>query len=123
MKRDTILIFEDNKIDREILVELFRQDFKILEAANGREGIALLKDHFASIAIVLLDNVMPVMDGFTVLENLKDKNILNKIPFIMITGETSPELERKGYEYGIVSYVKKPYQADVVKQVVNNAIG
>ena len=123
MKRDTILIFEDNKIDREILVELFRQDFKILEAANGREGIALLKDHFVSIAIVLLDNVMPVMDGFTVLENLKDKNILNKIPFIMITGETSPELERKGYEYGIVSYVKKPYQADVVKQVVNNAIG
>lgn len=123
MKRDTILIFEDNKIDREILVELFRQDFKILEAANGREGIALLKVHFESIAIVLLDNVMPVLDGFTVLENLKDKNILNKIPFIMITGETSPEFERKGYEYGIVSYIKKPFQSDVVKQVVNNAIG
>lgn len=123
MKRDTILIFEDNRIDREILVELFRQDFKILEATNGREGIALLKDHFASIAVVLLDNVMPVLDGFTVLENLKDKNILNKIPFIMITGETSPELERRGYEYGIVSYIKKPYQSDVVKQVVNNAIG
>ena len=123
MKRDTILIFEDNRIDREILVELFRQDFNILEAANGREGIALLKDHFESIAVVLLDNVMPVLDGFTVLENLKDKNILNKIPFIMITGETSPELERRGYEYGIVSYIKKPYQSDVVKQVVNNAIG
>lgn len=123
MKRDTILIFEDNRIDREILVELFRQDFNILEAANGKEGIALLKDHFESIAVVLLDNVMPVLDGFTVLENLKDKNILNKIPFIMITGETSPELERRGYEYGIVSYIKKPYQSDVVKQVVNNAIG
>jgi len=63
------------------------------------------------------------MDGFTVLENLKEKNVLNKIPFIMITGETSPELETKGYEYGIVSYIKKPYQVDVVKQVVHNAVG
>ncbi len=123
MKRDTILIFEDNAIDRSILAELFRSEYKILEAENGKEGIALLNAHFASIAIVLLDNIMPVMDGFAVLECLKEKNIVNKVPFIMVTGETSPELERKGYEYGIVSYVKKPYQPDVVKQVVHNAIG
>ena len=51
MNRDTILIFEDNAIDREILVELFRSDYKILEAENGREGIALLKDNIASIAV------------------------------------------------------------------------
>ena len=123
MKRDTILIFEDNAIDRSILAELFRSEYKILEAENGKEGIALLNAHFASIAIGLLDNIMPVMDGFAVLECLKEKNIVNKVPFIMVTGETSPELERKGYEYGIVSYVKKPYQPDVVKQVVHNAIG
>ncbi len=123
MKRDTILIFEDNAIDRSILAELFRPEYKILEAENGKEGIALLNSHIASIAIVLLDNIMLVMDGFAVLECLKEKNILNKIPFIMITGEDTPELERKGYEYGIVSYVKKPYQPEVVKQVVHNAIG
>ena len=123
MKRDTILIFEDNEIDRAILVELFQSEYKILEAANGKEGIALLNTHFASIAIVLLDNFMPEMDGFAVLEHVKEKNIPNKIPFIMITGETSTELEIKGYEYGIVSYITKPYQVDVVKQVVHNAIG
>ena len=131
MNRDTILIFEDNAIDREILVELFRSEYKILEAENGRQGIALLKDHIASIAIRgnlteklgLLDYLMPVMDGFTVLEHLKDKSILNRIPFIMITGDSSHEVERKGYEYGIVSYITKPYQPDVVKQVVRNAIG
>lgn len=123
MKRDTILIFEDNAIDRAILVELFQSDYKILEASNGKEGIALLNSHFASIAIVLLDNLMPIMDGFTVLEHLKERNILNKIPFIMLTAESSPEMERKGYEYGIVSYLKKPYQPDVVKQVVYNAAG
>lgn len=123
MKRDTILIFEDNAIDRTILVELFRSEYKILEAENGKEGLDLLKNNLPSIAIVLLDNIMPVMDGFAVLEYLKEKNVLTKIPFIMITGESSAEMERKGYEYGIISYVKKPYQPDVVKQVVQNAIG
>ena len=123
MKRDTILIFEDNPIDRAILVELFQSEYKILEASNGKEGLALLNSHFSSIAIVLLDNLMPVMGGFAVLEHLKEKNIPNKIPFIMITGEDSPEMERKGYEYGIISYLKKPYQAEVVKQVVYNAVG
>ena len=88
MKRDTILIFEDNAIDRAILVELFQSDYKILEASNGKEGIELLNSHFASIAIVLLDNLMPIMDGFTVLEHLKERNILNKIPFIMLTAES-----------------------------------
>lgn len=123
MKQDTILIFEDNDIDRAILVELFREQYKILEAKNGREGIAILNSHFASIALVLLDNLMPIMDGFAVLEHLKEKNVLSKIPFIMITGERTPEMERKGYEYGIVSYIKKPYQSDVVKQVAHNAVG
>ncbi len=123
MNRDTILIFEDNAIDREILVELFRSDYKILEATNGKEGIAFLNSHFSSIAVVLLDHWMPVMDGFEVLERLKGKNILNKIPFIMVTGENSAEFEKKGYEYGIVSYIKKPYEPDVIKQVVSNAIG
>lgn len=123
MKRDTILIFEDNPIDRAILVELFQADYKILEAANGKEGIELLNKHFGSIAIVLLDNMMPVMGGFAVLEHLKEKNILSKIPFVMITAEDSPEVEKKGYEYGIVSYLKKPYQSEVVKQVVYNAAG
>ncbi len=123
MKRDTILIFEDNSIDRSILVELFQSEYKILEAENGKEGLDILKNNLSSIAIVLLDNIMPVMDGFAVLEYLKEKNILNKIPFIMITGESSAEMERRGYEYGIVSYVKKPYQPEVVKQVVENAIG
>jgi Response regulator containing a CheY-like receiver domain and an HD-GYP domain len=123
MKRDTILIFEDNEIEREMLVELFKSDYKILEAEDGREGLALLNRNLSSIAIVLMDCVMPVMDGFAVLDRLKERKILNLIPFIMITGQDSAEVERKGYEYGIVSYIKKPYQADVIKQVVSNAIG
>lgn len=55
MKRDTVLIFEDNAIEREILAGIFRPEYKILEAANGKEGIELLNSHFSSIAVVLLD--------------------------------------------------------------------
>ncbi len=122
MMRDTILIFDDNEIERGILCELFRGEYNILEAKNGKDGIDLLKSNFDSISVVLIDNMMPVMDGFEVLERLKEKNVINKIPFIMITGEDSVEYERRGYEYGIVSYIKKPYQAEVIKQVVRNAV-
>ena len=68
MKRDTILIVEDNSIERAMLVELFKDDYNILEAENGKDGIELLNKHFSSIAVVLLDYLMPVMDGFQVLE-------------------------------------------------------
>lgn len=123
MNRDTILIFEDSSIERELLAEIFRQDYKILEAADGREGVELLNTHFTSIAVVLLDYMMPVMDGFQVLEHLKARKVLSQIPFIMVTGQDSAEFEKKGYEYGIVSYIKKPYQSDVIRQVVSNAVG
>ena len=66
---------------------------------------------------------MPVMDGFEVLKHLKKTNFLKTIPFVMITGESSYEIEKKGYEFGVVSYIKKPYQPDVIKQVVSNAVG
>ena len=123
MKRYTVLIFEDNAIEREILAGIFRPEYKILEAANGKEGIELLNSHFSSIAVVLLDYLMPVMDGFQVLDSLQKKKVLNKIPFIMVTGQDSAEFERQGYEYGIVSYIKKPYQPEVIHQVVSNAVG
>ena len=95
MKRDTILIFEDNSIERAMLVEMFKDNYSILEAENGKDGIELLNSHFSSIAIVLLDYLMPVMDGFQVLERLKEKKLLSKIPFIMITGEDSSDLEKR----------------------------
>ena len=68
IKRDTILIFEDSAIDREILVEIFRMDYKILEASNGKEGIDHLNSKIASIAVVLLDYIITVIDGIEVLE-------------------------------------------------------
>lgn len=122
MEKDTILIVEDMEINRELLAEIFRNEYKILEAENGEEGIRIFEENVESLAVVLLDIMMPVMDGFQVLEHLSKKDLLSKVPFILITGEDSAESEKKGYEYGVVDYIKKPYHADVVNQLVKNVI-
>lgn len=122
MEKNTILIIEDMEINREMLAEIFRDEYTILEAENGKEGIKLFVENFSSIAVVLLDLIMPVMDGFEVLELLREKDLISKVPIVMITGEASVEYEQKGYEYGVMDYIKKPYHAAVVKQMVKNVI-
>lgn len=122
MKRNTILIVEDMETNRMILAEIFNDEYDILEAENGKVGLELIKANSSSIAAVLLDVIMPVMDGFEVLEHLRQEDLISRIPIIMITGETSVEYERRGYEYGVVEYIHKPYHAPVVKQMVKNNI-
>ena len=122
MKKNTILIVEDVLINRMMLAEIFNDEYEILEAENGEEGLKLLTENFSSIVAVLLDIVMPVMDGFQVLEELNRQNLISKVPIIMITGENSVEYERRGYEYGVVDYIHKPYYAPVVKQMIKNNI-
>ena len=122
MKRNTILIVEDMMINRMMLAEIFKDEYDILEAENGEEGLRLLTENFSSIVAVLLDIVMPVMDGFGVLEELNRQNLISKVPIIMITGENSVEFERRGYEYGIVEYIHKPYFAPVARQMVKSNI-
>ena len=94
MKKNTILIVEDVLINRMMLAEIFNDEYEILEAENGEEGLKLLTENFSSIVAVLLDIVMPVMDGFQVLEELNRQNLISKVPIIMITGENSVEYER-----------------------------
>lgn len=122
MKRDTILIIDDDDISRTMLADIFQDEYKILEAGNGKEGLDLLRKNVQSIAVVLLDYTMPVMDGFQMLEYLNKRKLLTLLPFVMITGEGSVEFEKKGYEYGVVSYIKKPFHAEVVKQLVKNVL-
>ncbi len=122
MDKKTILIIEDMEINRAMLANIFMDEYDILEAANGKEGIELFEENFSTLAAVLLDIVMPVMDGFQVLEILSGKELISKVPIVMITGETSVEYERRGYEYGVVDYIHKPYHAPTVKQMVKNNI-
>ena len=95
MKKNTILIVEDVLINRMMLAEIFNDEYEILEAENGEEGLKLLTENFSSIVAVLLDIVMPVMDGFQVLEELNRQNLISKVPIIMITGENSAEYDHR----------------------------
>ncbi len=122
MDKKAILIIEDMEINREMLANIFMDEYDILEAANGKEGVRLFSENLSSLAAVLLDIVMPVMDGFQVLEELSRKKLISQVPIIMITGETSVEYERRGYEYGVVDYIHKPYHSPTVKQMVKNNI-
>lgn len=106
--RDTILIVDDMELNRAILCEAFREQYEILEAADGLEALALIAQHSARIAAVLLDVVMPRMDGFQLLEVLKTQDLLQQIPVFLITADCSEENMRRGYELGVMDIIGKP---------------
>lgn len=122
MVRDKILILEDDEKSRTQLVEIFRDQFKILEASNETQGVDILRKHAASIVVILVNISIPAKNDFQVLQRLSKKKFCRQIPFMMITSEETSGYEKKGYEYGIVGYIKKPFYPDTVKQLVENVI-
>lgn len=122
MARDTILILEEDKASRAELAKIFEDKYKILEVSNEKEGVDILRQHGASLAVVLVNLMIPAKAEFHILQRLSEKKFLSRIPFIMITSENTVEYEKKGYEYGIVSYIKKPFYPVAVKQLVDNVV-
>ncbi len=115
-----ILIVDDSDINRGILKEILKGEHPVMEAADGREALERLEEFYDDIAVVLLDLIMPEMDGFAVLEVMKKKGWMEKIPVLVITGEDSVEIERKSFEYGASDFVRKPFDNILVKRRVNN---
>lgn len=122
MLRDTVLILENDDVSRKKLVEIFQDKYKVQEVTNEKEGIEILRKYASSLAVVLVNLLIPAQNDFQVLQWLSEKKFVSQIPFIMITSEKTAEYEKKGYEYGIVSYIKKPFSADGVRQLVDNVV-
>ncbi|MCI8372879.1 MAG: response regulator [Lachnospiraceae bacterium] len=122
VKQDSILIVDDNATLRALLKNMFKNEYRVLEAVNGREALEILTKEYQSIAIILLDVLMPVMDGMSTLKILKEKNVLNRIPVVLLTAEESTELEKEGYALGAVDLVRKPFNNYIVVQRVKNLI-
>ncbi|RHP44958.1 MULTISPECIES: diguanylate cyclase [unclassified Clostridium] len=120
--KQQILIVDDSGLNREILSEMLHSDFRILEAENGKECIAQLEQYGTGIALVLLDIVMPVMNGFEVLEYMTRNHWIEEVPVIMISSENSEPYIRKAYELGVSDYISRPFDAKVVFQRVFNTI-
>lgn len=122
MKYDKILIVDDMEVNRGILCEMFKHDMEILEAGDGVEAMELVEQHYQSIAVILLDIIMPRMNGFEVLEKLSGKKEWSGIPVILITGDTATDVDRQGFEMGVNDVIKKPFDPHVVKKRIKNTI-
>ena len=109
-------------MNRAILSEILCGDYRILEAADGEECLKKMQQHMGDIALVLLDLMMPKMNGFEVLDFMNRNHAIEDLPVIMISGEDSEESVRRAYEMGVSDYVARPFDARVVYRRVFNTI-
>ena len=121
-QKQEILIVDDSNINREILSEMLGNEYIIHEAASGEECIDLLSQYGTGISLVLLDIIMPEMDGFEVLDYMAEHHWIDDIPVIMISSEDSASSIRKAYEFGVSDYISRPFDSRVVYQRVFNTI-
>ena len=120
--KQRILVVDDSKMNREILCEMLKDDFEIIEATNGQECVSLLEQYGKEISLVLLDIVMPVMDGFEILMYMNRNHWIEDVPVIMISSEESENYIRKAFKFGVSDYISRPFDSKVVYQRVFNTI-
>lgn len=120
--RDKILIVDDMKFNRQILADILKKDYTIIEAADGQEAFEIIEEKMQEIAAVLLDIVMPKMDGVTLLKLLREKDYLDKFPVLMVTSEQDLNLVAECFDYGISDFIRKPVNTDFVKQRVDKLV-
>lgn len=117
-----LLVVDDSEMNREILKEILGKEYRILEACDGEEALKMLEQYGTEISLVLLDIIMPKMDGFEVLAYMNRDKWIEDIPVIMISSEGSESYIRRTYELGASDYISRPFDAKVVYQRVINMI-
>ena len=120
-KRQTILIVDDSKFNRDILKEILGEKYNYLEAENGNQAIQMIGENIG-IDLMLLDINMPQMNGFEVLEIMKRSQCIEETPVIMISSEESVDTMREAYEMGITDYITRPFDSVIVKKRVQNTL-
>jgi len=117
-----ILIVDDEQFNREMLGDMLNVQYDILEAADGRKAINLMNDRIKDISVVLLDLIMPEVDGLYVLNIMKERGWMNNVPVIVISAEHSVEVETKALKYGVIDFIHKPFINSLVKQRIKNVL-
>lgn len=119
--KNKILVVDDALMNRDILKEILKDTYDILEAEDGKAALKILDAEDNEISAILLDLVMPVMDGFQVLEELNARKMIEKIPVLIISGENSTQNEQRCFDLGIADFIGKPFNARLVRKRVQNA--
>lgn len=117
-----ILIVDDSAINRTILADILEDNFEILEACDGIEAIQMIKKYNNKLSLILLDLVMPNMDGLEVLAVMNSGEWINDIPVIMISAENSPTYVERAYDLGATDFINRPFNAYVVRKRIANTI-
>ena len=121
-REQKILITDDSEINRSILADILENEYEIIEAENGVQAVAALQKYNVELALVLLDIVMPEMDGFGVLEAMNEHHWIEDIPVIMISAETKSSYVERAYGLGVCDFINRPFDALVVHRRVMNTI-
>ena len=121
-KKIKLLIADDSEMNRAILAEMLGEGYEILEAVDGEEALACLDRCGSEISLVLLDIVMPNLDGFGVLARMNQTKQIEEIPVIMISAEDGAEAIRRAYNLGISDYISRPFDMEVVRKRVTNTL-
>lgn len=120
--KDKVLIVDDSELNREFLSDILEDDYELLLSENGFDALIQMKNNLNDIALVLLDLVMPEMDGFKVLSYMKKYNWIQDIPVVIISSDFSAENIEKAYELGAEDFINRPFNVSIVKRRVSNLI-
>ena len=119
----TILVVDDSNITRNLIEKVYKDQYKVLMAANGREAIDIVDTMPEGIIVaILLDLNMPDLDGFAVLDYFKQKGLFDKIPVSIITGDSSKETISRVMTYNVVDILIKPFSAFDIEKVVSKMV-
>ena len=120
-EKSTILIVDDSELNRTILADILGDEYNFIEAENGARAIELLRTH-TDIDLILLDMVMPEMNGFDVLTAMNNNRQIEDIPVVMISAENGIEHIERAYDLGVTDYISRPFDCMVVRRRVVNAL-
>lgn len=120
-EKSTILIVDDSELNRTVLADIMGDEYNFIEAENGARAIELLRTH-TDIDLILLDMVMPEMNGFDVLTAMNNNRQIEDIPVVMISAENGIEHIERAYDLGVTDYISRPFDCMVVRRRVVNAL-
>ena len=121
-KRNTLLIIDDLEMNRELIGNLFKKKYEIVEACDGDEALEYMRENSSKIITILLDLVMPKVNGIEVLKTMRREKIAEDIPVFIITADNSEETMYEAYELGVKDVLEKPFVPYFLKKRIENVI-
>ena len=122
LKEETLLIVDDEEINRAILANIFDSEYNIMEAEDGQQALEVIETDPAALSAVLLDVVMPRVSGIELLRQMSRQGLTEKIPVFLVTSDAGSTTMRDAYELGVMDVILKPVVPYVVRRRVNSVV-